>query len=448
MKYCKYLPGLAHWLRVMLCLWCLLLLSRAHAQDKAPGHRSEDSLRRELASGKLSVGGRITAMTRLAHILYYRKSHKDARALLLEALQLARPLKDKEYIAGVYAALSTQSSNDFEPGQARKYIDSALFYSPGIEDEGTLGYIYYCNGWLKVRENKPQEAIASLLKGIRVLEGKEHSLVALAAIYGEMAGIYDQWNDRANQEKYARLGLRTALKSNFPDVLTAAYYNMATCFVSQFRGDTSRRNLLDSALIYNKRSMAILKEKSDQITHLSELAVTARNIAEIYSDYMPARYKETALRYIDTAMDVADRNDDHMTLSRCYIMLANYAVRNEEYTAADRYIFNAIGELYKEPIIDNRTEIKINEVLAVIREKQGDLPEALRYYKQYINAYKNIFDNDKMGMGKMLEARYEGEKKEKALLQARYEVSLKDQALTAARYETSRKEKGPVAGQI
>lgn len=437
MKYCKQLSVRFYLDKVLLCLCFLLLAGQVQAQE----HRAEDSLRRELVSGKLPVGTRIVAMTKLAHILYYRKSHKDALALLQAALQLARPIKDKKYVAGVYAALSTQSSNDFEPERARKYIDSALYYSPVITDEGTLAYIYYCNGWLKVRENEPQEAIASFLKGVKLLEGTDYSQVALAAMYGEMAGIYDQWNDRINQEKYARLGLKTAIKSKVPDVLTAAHYNMATCFVSRFKSDTTRRYLLDSALYHNKRSMAILRENTDQITHLSERALTARNIAEIYSDHMPAQYKETALRYIDTAMDVADRTGDHMTLSRCYIMLAAYAVREEEYTAADRYIFNAIGELYKEPIIDNRTEIRINEILAVIKEKQGDLPEALRYYKQYINAYKNIFDNDKMGMGKMLEARYEGEKKEKALLQARYEVSLKDQALTEARYETSKKEK-------
>ncbi|MCW3466716.1 sensor histidine kinase [Chitinophaga nivalis] len=428
-------------LLLLLCTGFRMMPVRAQEGETA------DSLKRVLAKPQLPAGERVLAMAKLANIIYYRKSHSAAFQMMETTLQLARSLKDPQYRSFAYAVLATQHSADAAPEKARLYIDSALTYSPYIRDKVIKGYVMYCNGWLLERENKPQEAVASFLKGIALLD-KQNNGLYLSAIYGELAGIYDQWADVAMQEKYARLGFEAATGSHSPEAMAAASKNLGTSFINHFRNDTTRRDLLDSALYYHRQAMQLVRRNENKITHLSEMAATAVNIAGIYKSYMPARYRDTALYYLDMAIALGQKTNDYLTLSRSYTMMAAYALEKNNDAYAESLIGAAIMELYKEPIIDNRTEIRFNEILAQIHERRGDLPEALRYYKQYINAYTNIFNGDKMSLGKRLEAQYEAAKKEQALLEARYLSDKQDKALTEARYETGKKAQALLVAQF
>lgn len=439
-------------------MFCLVSLSVA-AQEKG----SEKELREQLTSGKLNTWQQAMTLGNLAHIVFYRRDHAEGFDIIKQALYLVRDPRYRPYRAYLCSMLGTMYSDDHEQRRARQYIDSALYYIRSIQDRDIKGQVWYTDGWLKYREDKPQKAIASYLKGVTELQqvNNLNSYFYQSAIFGEIARIYEQWRDVINQAKYSRLNLEAATKTNAPNLLTAAHYNMGNSFMSLYQDDTLQRRFLDSALYYNKRCIAIIQQHEGEIVHLSEQALAAYNIAEIYLDHMPDRYRDSASRYLDMAVAQGKKTEDHLTLSKTYLLWAVNELKVNEIKNATMLAAAATSELYQSPVIDDQTQLRLFRLLASLSEKNGDLAEQLRYYKEYIRIYRNVFDNEKMSIGKRLEAQYESVKKEKALLEAqfltgqkdkelilaKFESGQKDQALLTARYDASEKDKALLAAK-
>lgn len=380
----------------------------------ARGHIVEDSLRLVLAQRDLPVNERVMVMGELARVVYYRRSRKEAFTILDRAIRLSESLNDAQYKAYLYAILSRQYNDDHKFLPARESLDSALYYDKRTKNNEIRGYVQYTKGWINIRNNKPGEAIASFLEGLRLME-REKGYACKSAIYKEISDIYGQWADIHNQEKYAGLCWSEAVKSKDPDVLTAANHIMANSFVHKYRKDTTRQVMLDSALYHYKHSISILKKNRDRVVHLTRLPVASYNIARIYSEYMPSSYKDTVFNYLDMAIREATKTGENSVLARSYIMLAEYAIAEKDYTKADLLIGNAIMATHKEPVPDHRITSLIFWYLSVIREKQGQTEEALRYYKRYIAEYTGLFDLEKMTLAQKLEAQYEGSRREREL---------------------------------
>ncbi|WP_257669963.1 sensor histidine kinase [Parapedobacter tibetensis] len=377
-------------------------------------HITADSLKLVLSKPDLPQGERIMAMGKLAHIVYYRKNPEEARTLLEDALKRADIHGEPQHKAYLYSLLASQYSESENPVLAQQCLDSALHYDALTDDKAIKGYVQYNKGWMEIRQNEPQGAIASFLEGARLLEGTE-AYAYESSIYGELSGLFGQWNDLLNQEKYARMALSSAMRSNNADVLVAAYHTMANSFMNGYRNDSTQRFGIDSALSYYKRAIPVMQRYRDRLVHLTELAATAYRIAEVYSDYIPATPRDTVSHYLDMAMDEAKRTNAHITLANCYIRLGDDAIAEADYQHAELCLANAVFTLYQEPIIDNKTALKISKSFSVMREKQGNLGEALHYYKEYVDAYTNLFDIEKMNLSKQLEAQYEASKKEREL---------------------------------
>ncbi len=127
---------------------------------------------------------------------------------------------------------------------------------------------------------------------------------------------------------------------------------------------------------------------------------------------MPSAYEEEVYHYLDMAVEEARKTDAHTVLARSYIMLlTEYAVMNEDYKRAEFLIGNAAVAAHEGPVTDNRIIPDISWYFSVIREKQGDIGEALRYYKQYVREYTSRFDMENMALAQKLEAQYDTNKR-------------------------------------
>ncbi|MGS2764852.1 sensor histidine kinase [Sinomicrobium sp. M5D2P9] len=394
----------------------LLLIAGSCLATVSPvqAHIVEDSLKLVLSRKDLSVPERVDAMKKLAEIKFYRRGHEEGFATLYKAIKLSGKLEDRKYTARLYAVLARWYVEDNQFLQANGSLDSAVYYSNKTGDKETRGYVKYTRGWLRLRQNKPREAIEDLLGGLHLVEREEaHELKS--AIYGEMSDAYGQWSDIQNQQKYAVLCHKEALKTKDPDMLTYADLSVGNSFADRFKKDTTRQVFRDSAIYYYKHSVSFLEKNRDRVVHLTRLPIAAYNIAELYSRYMSSSYEEKVRYYLDLAVKEAQKTKEYSVLAQSYIMLTEYAIMEEDYTRAEFLIGNAALATHEEPVVNQRVLPSIPWYFSVIREKQGDIGEALRYYKQYIREYTNRFDMEKMALGQKLEAQYEASRKEREL---------------------------------
>ena len=377
-------------------------------------HIVEDSLQLVLAEKNLSISQRVEALTKLAEIRFYRRGHDKGFATLNQALKLSEQLEDKRYGARLYAILARWYVEDNQYLQAQQLIDSAVYYSNETGNNEVLAFTDYTRGWFRLRQNKPREGIALFLKGLHAVESEKAHAVK-SAIYGEMSQAYGEWSDTQNQQKYAHLCYTEARKTQDPDLHVYGELTLANSFADRFKKDTTRAVLRDSALYHYKNSIAFLREHRDRVVHLTRLPEAAYYVAELYSRYMPSAYEEEVYHYLDMAVEEARKTDAHTVLARSYIMLTEYAVMNEDYKRAEFLIGNAAVAAHEGPVTDNRIIPDISWYFSVIREKQGDIGEALRYYKQYVREYTSRFDMEKMALAQKLEAQYDTNKKEREL---------------------------------
>ncbi|WP_461533752.1 sensor histidine kinase [Sinomicrobium sp.] len=397
----------------IIALWLFLGLTFVVGLP-ARAHIVEDSLRLELARQNLSVQQRVMTMARLSEVVYYRRAHKDGFELIQRALRLADNVDDQHYKAYLFAVLARYYEGDDQRREATKSIDSAFYYLKNSNHRAMMGYVLHTKGWMMARKNNLREAIVDLFRALEDLEDTD-KYEWRSEVYADISEVYAQWSDTQNQRKYANLCMEDAYRSGNPDAITTAIQLKANSFFDRFKEDVSRIQLRDSALSYYKRSAKLLERHRDRVVHLSRLPMAAYHIAEIFSEYLPVSYRDSVFNYLNLAVTEADRIREHSVLARSYIMLADYAISEGDYTRAEFLVGNAAISAHQDPVGNQPIVPKISRYFSLIREKQGKPEEALQYYKQYVRDYTDKFDMEKMTLAQKLEAQYEASKKEREL---------------------------------
>lgn len=391
----------------------------------AAAHLLEDSLRLVLAKKDLSNETRLETMSRLAYFLYHRRDHDQAYKLLQKALKMSKLQVNNDQTASLYGLLALQYNEEGETARTASNLDSAIFFAKKAKHKRTHAFVQFCQATIQLTQNEPQEAIANLLMASNLFDD-DHDYPYESKLYIMMSTIYSQWSDLPNQDKYAQAAFYSANHSKNLDILIAAYRCTANSLMAHYDADTSQQALLDSALSRNKAAFFLAQKNKDHIIHISEIAALAKNIATIYEQHFPAAYQDSVRHYLEMAIDEAQYSSDHAVLAESYVMLAKQQIKKGNLTEAEMLVGNAVIRLHQEPVINNEIEADIFYCLAIIKEKQGDLTGALRNYKLYLNAYADLFNTEKMSLGKRLEAQYEAGKKEKALLVLQQQVKFNE----------------------
>lgn len=393
-----------HLLLISFCLWP----AATNAQSILI-----DSLKQILTRTDLPEEERVMTMGRLARILY-RADLKEAVRTGREALRISRTLKDPQYRAWIHATLGYLYVQENNLYQARQAIDTALMEAVQTGNNTVKGYVSFRKGWMEYVDGNNEKAVAHLLQALRYLDGQQdHSTESM--IYHYLSSIYFDWKDVANQEKYARLSLQAAFRSNKTDDLCDGYLSLGSAFVQQFRRDSTRRNLLDSALFCNRNVLNISREQKERQINQSNPAAVALNTANLYWEFYPISYKDSAEKYINIALILARESRTPVVIANCYGILSEYAMAEGNYKQAERIFLMGLGELQTDSSSSHLTKARMLAGLANVAEKGGDPLKALKYYKEYMKQDKAIFDAEKLAIAKELEARYQSEKKEHEL---------------------------------
>lgn len=190
---------------------------------------------------------------------------------------------------------------------------------------------------------------------------------------------------------------------------------MGSSFMSRFRKNTAQRELLDSVLHYNRLALQVAEQEKGRLIFRNTAAVVALNNGNLFFEYYPAAYRDSAGKYINIALQVAREIRYPEVIANCYGILSEYEIREGRYDAAERILQTALAELQTDSSSSSLTQARMLKGLSNVAERSGDAGKALRYYKDYIKHYEAFFDAEKMAIAKRLEVQYQSEKQEQAL---------------------------------
>ncbi|UGU15035.1 LuxR C-terminal-related transcriptional regulator [Sinomicrobium kalidii] len=381
-----------------------------------------DSLNTVIDNPGAANGDRIKAMGKLAEIMARNKRSGEALKTAKEALELSYPEKDKGYSAIVHSILSYLYFQQDSITLAFQAADSSQWYASRTADKIVQGRVLSQKGWLENMMGNRDKAYKYMLEALRMFEG-EKAFPYQSSIYHRLAAIYAYWEEPEKQWYYTKRCLSTALKSGNPDIIANAYLSMSGSYLNRFRRDSSQRQLLDSSKYYNKLILKLTELKQKYITTPGIKGIAALNMANLYYEFYPLTYKDSARVYLDQAIKAGRESRYPDIIVNSYGILSEYARKEGDYNQAEKLLNMAMTEISSNPKSGAQIKMRISSVLAKVAEQSGDNAKALAYYKQYMRFDNEFFDEKKLSITQKLEAQYQSEKKELALAAAQQEAA-------------------------
>ncbi|MHC8948821.1 helix-turn-helix transcriptional regulator [Sphingobacterium hungaricum] len=396
-------------IRFFLCLAIFAIgISQTSAQSII-----EDSLRNLLHNPNLSTEKRSMALSHLGRTIY-DTDMPTALRLTNEALQLGKGISDGQYSAFTLATLTYLNVQRDSLVLAQNTIDSALLYTETSTDKVVNGYVWLRKGWLEYIINNPEKSAESLFKSLQLLEGQQ-SYVYESLVYHYLASVYADLQDNGNLKKYTNLSLEAAYKSGEPDIIGNAYLAMGSSFLKDYRKLPSERLLLDSAMYYNRRLLSLSEAQPKRILNHNNTAAAALNLANIYWEFYPKSYRDSAEKYIQIALSIARKTNHEEIIANCYGILSEYAIAEGNYEEAERLFLLGFTEVERNPSTSVQVKASMMRGLATVSEKSGNPVKALAYYKQYLYYEQQAYNASKLAIAQKLEVQYQAEKKDREL---------------------------------
>lgn len=373
----------------------------------------EDSLKSLLRNPKLSPENKTMVLSQLGRNLY----EKDMPAALVyvnEASLLSRQFSDGQYQAFALATLAYLNVQQDRLLVAQKNIDSAMVCTAKSTNKVVNGYVWLRKGWLEYYIDNTNEATASLFQALQLLEGQK-AYAYESLVYHYLASIYADLKDTEKLKKYTQMSLATAYESGDPDIICNAYLATGSSFLQNFRADPSQKKLLDSSAYYNRKLLSLAESQPKRIVNHANIAAAALNIANMYWEFFPKTYKDSAEKYINIALITARKINHEEVIANCYGILSEYAIAESNYAAAEKLFLLGFAEVERNVGGSKRVKASMMKGLATVAEKSGNPLKALDYYKRYINYERQAYDGEKLFTAQKLEVQYEAEKKDKEL---------------------------------
>lgn len=401
----------------LLSIFCLLFcIQYSFAQSIS------DSLSKVLDKKDLPVEERIMTMGLLSRSLTLSDTTR-AMKISQQMLLLSRTLKDPKYMVYAFGALAPAWQQRDNLEKAKEATDSVMWYAEKTTDRQAKGFAWYIKAWQQGTQDQNKEVINSCIKALTYLEGTKPSYYEVS-IYNIMSGTYAEWHDFPASRKYAALCINKAWEIHDYDYVIDGMRAMATYYSYSFRDHNKDSSLLDSALLYNRNAITLYLQHRDRVIFHNTMAILAVNTAGLYQEHFPAAYKDSVLRYLDIGLKIGMETRFEEVIAVCYGMMSDYAMSDGDYKKAEDLLTQGLTVMRSGSNKNSTTTIQFMKALASLAEKEGNLPKAIKYYKEYSEMDHELFDAEKLAIGKRLEAQYQTEKKEAALLALNKTASL------------------------
>ena len=308
--------------------------------------------------------------------------------------------------------------------------DSAVFYLTMARDlfhklgnarseakvSGNMGTVYMTG-------DNNQSALSCLLSAQQLVEnlpGNRHQLGQLEKTIGDVywkQGI----NDKAIESLQSAVATFRQLREGAP--LASALSSLGIVYATIPSYDT--------ALIVFRESLALDKSAGNAFDE----AYTTENIAELYleeSDKGPVRpYADSALFYFQQAYDIFQRTGSPSQLAYEEMNRGRALLKLKRYDAATKDLTNALAFFTQEGAMNDIS--RVTGVLSKLYKAKGDYKRSEDYLERSIRIEDSVyFASQKEEMANML-AKYETEKKDKAIQLLNAQKALGDKELSKNR---------------
>lgn len=391
-----------------------------------------DSLQRITTDKNISIADRAQAQSKLAEIYSYQDSVLAQRESL-KAIQMAQKSKDTDALVFVWSNQLTISQRRGNGSNVKQAIDSTSSY---FSKASALyrGIGNYKIGHVQNIRGDYNEAITNFQKALDELEqaeekNKKESSLYQAGIYNEFYGIYAEREAQDKAEKYAELTLAKALKSGDPSTTLIAWQIRGTRYQDQFY-QTRDSVYIDSSLTAFQNAIAIYKTQKENLKSRDFASLPTIYLADTYLEFYPPTYKDSVAKYINLALQTSDNAINIDNKANAYNLLGKFNAYYGNIPAAKEALLKE-HDLLKELNPPNYYLNKnMYHHLAKFEEEEGHFEDALKYYKIYMAAYREVYDKEQTKTIRELEAKYQNEKKDKELQLAQQKNAFQKQRNT------------------
>lgn len=310
------------------------------------------------------------------------------------------------------------------PDSVIYYYEKSLVYRKEIKWEkgiaisiSNIGQGYLLKGNLK-------EAMKHMLEAANIAEEIHDSLI-LASTYNNLGLVYKTSRDYDKALLYFtkafEIKKRKTDPNNSVDIKSLATTILNLGMVHNFKGqDVISKSYYEDAL-----------GKFKSIDYLPGQAMCYNNLGVLYynmKDY-PAALKANL-----NSLEIKKALGDEMGMASSYINIgADYFIMNNVKKAKENH-FKALELIEKNDLREER--VILFEAISKDFEFEGDLKNALHYYKKFEAIKDTLLNSEKSEQMTEMQTKYDTEKKDKEIIQKNSE--LKEKGLEAKQKETQR----------
>ena len=409
-----------------ICLVFLFSCFQLYAQEQL------QELQKSYYNLPLGSKERFVLTGKYAQALYFNNEKALASQLLNDNIQLAKNYPDKQYYAYLNCIAAMNSYNDHLFEKSRFYLEHAKSVLPLVNDNGTKGYVHYCDGWIMTRQNKEDQAVAQFHKAISFLEKAPQTDANIArklAIYKELTSIYANQRNYEFQEKYTSLLLETAKTGRNIASLFDAYMQAGYLFEAEYRSNRTDQLLLKKAEDHYLAAYRIAQTNKKDLVNPTDMAYVSVNLANLYHEFYPENGAKKAVSFAQQALEIAQETGQYAISIPAYGVLADEAFKSGPRDQGKKYLQQALYNLQREPHYDYQMGLSLYSRLAEVSVEEGKYEEAFQYQKSYINVFEEAFNSYKLDKTKQLEIKYERELQNQKLMRLRLEGEKKEQQI-------------------
>lgn len=290
--------------------------------------------------------------------------------------------------------------------------NQAVALSEKLNNTILLGLSLQNKGFVEMNLYESDLAMQYFFKSLELLESTTE-YTAISKNYYHIYGIYAEKGELDKEIKHANSCLEFAEKSKDPETLCLAYQALGTAFSDQY-GETSKPEMWQNSLEAFEKSLAIFNENLGQIVSQNQFGIVSLNLANLYMSEEKIQ-KNKVLFYTQSAIENAKKNKDIIVQVNALQILSNLATKERNNAEAEKYLLQAKELVEKNTFKDQYLNTSVYNSLSEFYEGEKKPTEALFYYKKYIDYFSKLNNQRKKSDIRILEAKFQTQKKEEQL---------------------------------